>query len=140
MLNVSLLIAQNPDLESKFIHRFIVKSRQERYLQFVNSSKNRKKFIANLTHFHDLQEDAFELVSGSKEAVVRQALARQGISADTCYVISEDSRFDTQTLGISEALCETLGHQMGTMLVFGDADVLFYESETMKMRYISKSR
>lgn len=131
-------MTQNADLESKVIQRFIVKSKQDRYLQFVTSSKNRKKPIANLAHFRDLQTDAFELVSGIEEAVVRQVLAKQGISPSTCYVISENSRIDTQTLDISDALRVTVGHQMGTMLVFGDAEMLYYESETMKIRYISK--
>ena len=133
-------MAQNANLESTVIQRFIVKSKQDRYLQFVNSPKNRKKLIANLAHFRDLQEDAFELVSGIEEDVVRLALARQGISASMCYVISENSRIDTRTLGFGEAMRETVGHQMGTMLVFGDADVLYFESETMKIRYISKPR
>ena len=133
-------MAQNADLESKVIQQFIVKSKQDRYLQFVNSPKNRKKLIANLAHFHDLDEDSFELVTGIEEDVVRKALAQQGISASTCYVISENSRIDTLTLGLSEAMRETIGQQMGTFLVFGNADALYYESETMKIRYISKPR
>ncbi len=133
-------MAQNADLESKVIQRFIVKGKQDRYLQFVNSSKNRNKLIANLAHFRDLQADAFDLVSGIEEDIVRQALAQQGISASTCYVISENRRIDTLTLSLSEAMRETVGHQMGTMLVFGNADALYYESETMKIRYISKPR
>ena len=133
-------MAQNADLESTVIQRFIVKGKQDRYLQFVNSPKNRKKLIANLAHFRDLEEDAFELVTGIEEDVVRKALAQQGISASTCYVISENSRIDTLTLGLSEAMRETVGYQMGTMLVFGNADALYYESETMKIRYISKPR
>ena len=133
-------MAQNADLESKVIQRFIVKGKQDRYLQFVNSPKNRKKLIANLAHFRDLEQDAFKLVTGIEEEVVRQALAQQGISARTCYVISENSRIDTLTLGLSEAMRETVGYQMGTMLVLGNADALYYESETMKIRYISKPR
>ncbi|AWM34454.1 hypothetical protein [Hymenobacter nivis] len=133
-------MATNPDLESKVIQRFIVKSKQDRYIQFVNSSNNRKKFIANLAHFRDLEASVFELVSGIEEEVVRQALAQQGIATRTCYVISENSQIDARVLDISEAMRETVGHQMGTMLVFGDADALYYESETMKIRYISKPR
>ena len=140
LVNVSVLMAQNIAIESKVIQRFIVKSKQNRYLQFVNSPKNRQKLIANLAHFRDLQEDAFELVTGIEEDVVRQTLAQQGISASTCYVISENSWIDTLTLGLSEAMRETVGRQMGTILVFGNADALYYESETMKIRYISKPR
>jgi hypothetical protein len=121
-------MAQNPDLKSKVIQRFIVKGKQDRYLQFVNSPRNRKKLIANLAHFRDLQEEAFELVSGIEEDVVRKTLAQQGISASTCYVISENSQIDTLTLGLSEAMREIVGHQMGTLLVFGNADALYYES------------
>ena len=69
-------MAQNADLESKVIQRFIVKGKQDRYLQFVNSPKDRKKLIANLAHFHDLEQDAFTLVTGIEEEMVRQALAQ----------------------------------------------------------------
>ena len=127
-------------MESTVIQRFIVKSKQDHYLQFVNSPKNRKKLIANLAHLRDLEEDAFDLVTGIEEDVVRQALTQQGSSASTCYVISENVRIDTLTLGLSEAMRETIGQQMGTFLVFGNADALYYKSETMKIRYISKPR
>lgn len=133
-------MAQNADLESKVIQRFFVKGKQDRYLQFVNSPKNRGKLIANLAHFRDLQQNAFELVSGIEENVVREALAQQGINDSSCYVISENRQIDTLTLDLSEAMRVTVGRQMGTMLVFGDADALYYESETMKIRYMSKPR
>lgn len=65
---------------------------------------------------------------------------KRGGAASTCYIISKNARIDALTLGISEAMGETVRHQMGTRLVFGDAEVLYYESETMEIRYISKPR
>lgn len=56
----------------------------------------------------------------------------------TCYVISENAGLDTKTLDTKEAISETVGYGMGTMLVFGDADVIYFERETINTRYISK--
>jgi len=38
-------MGQNLDLEIKVIKRFINKSKQDRYIQFVNSLKNQPKLI-----------------------------------------------------------------------------------------------
>ncbi|PJJ58724.1 hypothetical protein [Hymenobacter chitinivorans] len=133
-------MAQNTELEIKVIQRFINQSKQDRYIQFVRSTKNRGKFIADLNHFNILQAEAFEYVRGIEEEVVRAALQTQGLIGTTCYVISENPSIDTQTLTIDEALRMTVGHGMGTMLVFGNAEMAFYECETMNVRYISRPR
>ncbi|SMB79803.1 hypothetical protein SAMN00120144_4226 [Hymenobacter roseosalivarius DSM 11622] len=133
-------MGQNLDLEIKVIQRFINKSKQARYIQFVTSSKNRPKFIADLSRVGFLQEGAFDKVMGIEEEVIRQALQLHGIADSTCYVISENARLDTQTLAISEALRATVGQGMGTILVFGNADLVYYECETRNIRYISKPK
>ena len=72
--------------------------------------------------------------------MVRDALQDQGVISKTCYIISENSSIDTQTLTIDEALRLTVGHGMGTILVFGNAEMVFYECETMNVRYISRPK
>lgn len=57
----------------------------------------------------------------------------------SCYVISENKNIDTKTLDIQQAISETVGYGMGTILVFGNADIIYYESETINTRYISKA-
>jgi hypothetical protein len=131
-------MTQNADLEIKVIKKFVDKSKQNRYIQFVSSSKNRHKFISDLSHFNFFKWDLFEAVKGNEEQTIIQALQKNAVADKTCYVISENNNIDTKTLDTKEAISETVGYGMGTILVFGDADMIYFESETMNTRYMSK--
>ena len=131
-------MTQNADLEIKVIKKFVDKTKQDRYIQFVSSSKNRHKFISDLSHFNFFKWDLFEAVKGNEEQTIIQALQKNAVADKTCYVISENTNIDTKTLDTKEAISETVGYGMGTILVFGDADMIYFESETMNTRYISK--
>jgi hypothetical protein len=130
-------MTQNVDLEIKVIKRFVDKAKQDRYIQFVSSPKNRQKFISDLPHFNFFQWDLFDPVKGNEAQAIVQALQKNGVADKTCYVISENTGIDTKTLGTKEAINETVGYGMGTILVFGDADMIYFENE-MKSRFISK--
>jgi hypothetical protein len=131
-------MTQNVDLEIKVISKFVDKAKQERYIQFVSSPKNRRKFINKLSHFSFFQWDKFEPVKGIVEDVICQALRKNGVPDETCYIISENAELDTKTLDTKEAISAIVGYSMGTILVFGDADIIYFESETINTRYISK--
>ena len=131
-------MTQNIHLEIKVIKRFVDKAKQDRYTQFVASLKNRHKFISDLSHFNFFQWDLFEAVKGNEEQAILQALQKNGVADKTCYVISENTHIDTKTLDAREAISETVGHGMGTILVFGDAEIIYFESETMNTRFISR--
>lgn len=131
-------MTQNIDLEIKVIKRFVDKAKQDRYIQFVSSPKNRRKFIVDLAHFNFFRLDLFIDVKGNEEQTILQALYKNGVTDKTCYIISENSDLDTKTLDTRKAINYTVGYRMGTILVFGDADMIFFESETMNTRYISK--
>ena len=45
----------NPALEIKLIKNFVVKEKQERYIQFVGSKKARPKVIRDLGHFRHFE-------------------------------------------------------------------------------------
>src|SRR5579875_3265631 len=124
-------MTQNADLEIKVIKKFVDKAKQDRYIQFVSSSKNRHKFISDLSHFNFFKWDLFEAVKGNEKQTIIQALQKNAVADKTCYVISENTNIDTKTLDTKEAISETVGYGMGTILVFGDADMIYFESETM---------
>jgi hypothetical protein len=77
-------------------------------------------------------------VNGIEEQAILQMLKTNGVADKTCYVISENQNIDTKTLETKEAIGETVGSGMGTILVFGDAEIIFFESEEMNTRFISK--
>jgi len=131
-------MTQNADIEIKVIKKFVDKAKQDRYIEFVSSPKNRHKFISDLSHFNFFRWDLFEPVEGIEEQIILEALQKNGVADKTCYVISENSDIDTKTLDSKQAISETVGYGMGTILVFGDADMIYFESETMNTRYISK--
>lgn len=132
-------MAQDFDLEAKVVSRFVVKAKRDRYLSFVTSPRNRSKLLADLhnaTVF--LKMEVFEQVTGLEEEIIRQALQRHGLSTSTCYVISDNKRLDTQVLPLPEALRAVVGWGLGTLLVFGEAQVVYFEGEGKNVRYISR--
>ena len=131
-------MTQNVHLEIRVIKKFVDKPKQNRYVQFVSSPKNRHKFISDLAHFDTFQWDLFDPVNGIEEQAILQLLKTNGVADKTCYVISENQTIDTKTLETKDAISETVGSGMGTILVFGDAEIIFFESEEMNTRFISK--
>lgn len=128
---------QNLALEVKVINRFSAKNKRERYLQFVTSTKNRKKFIADLHGGSFYEESMLERVIGIEEDAICQALKQLGIVTRSCYVISENTSIDTLTLSLGDVLPKVVGWGAGTMLVFGEADLIFVELDGSKNRFIA---
>lgn len=123
------------ELEILTIRRFFKKDKVDRYVGFVSKPALRPKFIAKLAHFKDLNYDKFRLAVPNETDLILAAAKRLGVN--TCYAISENNRIDGQFLDIYKAIGETIGYQMGTLLVFGSAEAVYYEGEEMKDRWIS---
>jgi len=125
------------DIEKKVIERFVVKTKRDRYLTFVESDKTRHKFISELAHFRDLRQERFDEISGDEKKVIKDRIKGLGTIKD-CYLISENSELDRKRLDIDTALNKTIGYGMGTLIVFGDAEIVFYEAEGPSDRWLSK--
>ena len=130
-------MTNNIDIESKVIDRFVIKTKRERYLTFIKSEKTRPKFINVLSQIDFLREDLFEKVEGNEYEFIKHRIKLLGNLKD-CYVISENQRIDKKRLDIDTALTETIGADQGTLLVFGDAEILYSEAEGFNNRWISK--
>jgi hypothetical protein len=125
------------DLERKLIEKFVTKNKRERFLTFIEKEKTRKKFLKELYHFKDFDWKLFREIPGSqneREVVTKKVGNRKTISS--CYVISANKEFDERTFSVSEAILEVVG-QEGTILIFGEAEVVYYEAEAFDGRYIS---
>ena len=130
-------MAYNANLEAEVIRRFVVESKRDRYLGFIAHPKNRQKFINDLHHMHFLQRELFDRIAGSEYDVIEQRL-RALPHINTCYVISEASSIDGQNIPIAVALPRVIGADMGSLLVFGNAEVVYAEAEGLNLRWISK--
>lgn len=130
-------MTNNIDLEAKVIQRFVIKTKQDRYLTFIKSEKTRPRFINDLSHVNFLREDLFEKVEGNEYEFIKHRIKALG-NLNDCYVISENQRIDKKRLDIDTALTETIGADQGTLLVFGDAEILYSEAEGFNNRRINK--
>jgi hypothetical protein len=126
------------EFESKVIKRFVIKNKQERYIQFIQNQKNRGRFTGQLAHFNDLKFELFEEVVGDEKSIILAKLASVGKYKD-CYLISENPELDQKFMEIDTALNEVIGFGMGTLIIFGDAEMLYYEAEGPKDRWIAKT-
>lgn len=125
------------NIETKVIQRFVIKPKRDRYLGFINNMKTREKFINDLHHMNFLQQDLFDKVEGNEREFIKHRLSFLGNIKD-CYVISENNRIDKKRLDIDTALTKVIGADQGTLLVFGDAEILYSEAEGFNNRLISR--
>jgi len=130
-------MTNNIDIETKIIQRFVIKTKRDRFLTFIKNDKTREKFISELHHMNFLQQNLFDKVTGYEKDFIKVRIKVLGNIKD-CYVISENSRIDKKRLDIDTALSEAIGANQGTLLVFGDAEILYSEAEGFNNRLISK--
>lgn len=124
-------------IEQTLIKKFVIKDKQERYLTFLAKDKTRNKFIDELYHFNDFNWKLFREIPGREnegQAVALKVKSSKNIS--TCYVISTDQEYDGKLMSVDEAIKNAIGIE-GTILIFGDTDIVYYEGEAPKNRYIS---
>jgi hypothetical protein len=126
------------ELEILTINRYFQKDKAKRFVDFVMKDKNRSKFISTLAHTKDLNYSKFQKVERNEKAFVLAMLSKQKLGK--CYVISENKRIDGQYINPEKALDSTIGYGMGTILVFDDADMVFYEGEDPGNRWVSVTR
>ncbi|WP_345223663.1 hypothetical protein [Hymenobacter koreensis] len=122
--------------EQSFIKKYIVREKQERYLAFLSHAQNRRKFIEALYHFTDFKWELMQEIKGPDEthAIVDKLKSYEHII--NCSVISTDTNYDGKLLPVREAIQKVVGIE-GSILIFGAAEVIYYEGEAPKRRYIS---
>jgi len=99
--------------------------------------KTRAKFIKELHHLNFLRYELFDKVSGDEDAFVRNRLCTLP-TRSVCYVLSESSAIDGQTLSMNKALAKVVGADMGTLSFFGNADIVYAGAEGINHRWISR--
>jgi len=127
----------NIQLEIQVIEKFVRKEKQSRYKQFISSPKNRKKFLNELSHFKDFKGEMFEEVKTNEKEIIFQQLKAIKGKSNSCYIISENSTIDQKELSIEDAT-SFLGSDLSIILVFGEAEMIYYEGEPPNNRFISK--
>lgn len=125
-------------LELKVISKFIRQNKHGRYLDFIKTDKTRKKFIREISSVQVFHRDLFENIDGSEAETIRRVSKKLGIN--DCYIISENTKIDGQRFGIDQALTEAISpwSDTTTLIVFGDAQVVYREHDGLNNKWISK--
>ena len=124
------------DLEVVVLKRFFIKQKRKRYIEFIKG-KRRKEFANSLAHCRDLKYESFIQILGKNTTQEIINHVSHLNNNKSCYVISENNKIDSKRMPIEKALNEVIGHSLGTLLVFGNAEILYYEGEAPNNRWIS---
>jgi hypothetical protein len=132
---------QASEHEQATIRAFVVRDKQERFLAFATSSKNRKKFTGELAHFHWFDQrfatsmpwkvdPSLSLSERHTQGIGNIArLLRSKGAGKTCWVISENAEIDGRELDLDSALETVIGSGMGTILSCIAGKLAYFEGE-----------
>jgi hypothetical protein len=121
--------------EEAVVRAFIEPSRRERYLEYLSTPKRRRKFISELAHFKALDPECLVRIPPNQQhaSTLAELLATKG-AGSLCWVISENSELDAREMDLREALKQTVGREMGTILSCIPGRLGYFEDEDV--RYI----
>jgi len=118
--------------EEAAIRAFVVKERRERFLELLPDPKQRHKITASLAHPNPAWFDSRCVKpippAHSGAAGISKLLHAKG-AGKSCWVISEDRRFDGRELALDSVLSELVGYGMGTIVSCIAGKLAFVESE-----------
>jgi len=121
--------------EEEGVRAFIDPRRLDRYLEFLSTPKRRRKFISQLAHFKSLDPKCLVRIPPNQQhaSSLAELLATMG-AGSRCWVISENSELDGREMDLREALKETVGRGMGTIISCIAGSLGYFEDEDK--RYI----
>jgi hypothetical protein len=121
--------------EEAAVRAFIRPNRQERYREFLSDPKRRNIFTSELGHFNALDPKCIVAIPPGQQnsSSVAELLTAKG-AGSRCWVISENSKLDAQEWDLREALDETIGRGMGTIISCVAGKLGYFEDEDV--RYI----
>jgi hypothetical protein len=119
------------DHEEKFVQSFVVKSKSERIAVLLASHKRRKDFLKTLSHFGDLEPKYAKCIPATQAHSPEEwlRLLRSKGAPELCWIISEDAKLDGREENLGDALRQTIGHGMGTVLSCVPGRLGYFEDE-----------
>jgi len=116
--------------EQSLIAAFVGKSKRDRYREILSNPRLRRKFTSQLAHFKDFDPQFRLPIPSNKLFVENIALELQTRhSPSIVFAISEDPSLDQKELPLIEALKQTVGRGMGTVLSCIPGHLAFVETE-----------
>jgi hypothetical protein len=116
--------------EHSLIAAFVKRNKRDRYREILSSERLRHKFTSQLAHFTDFDPTYRVAIASNKLFVENIALELQKRhSPSIVFAISEDPALDQKELPLLEALRQTVGRGMGTVLSCIPGRLAFVETE-----------
>jgi hypothetical protein len=120
--------------EQGVIRSFILRDRQERCAFLLSDPKRRRKFTDELAHFRWLDERFAKFIPAGAAHTASElvALLRSKGAGLTVWVVSEYSVIDRREMPLIEAMEQTWGRCMGTILSCVPGKLAFFRGEEMR--------
>jgi hypothetical protein len=116
--------------EQALIAAFVKRSKRDRYREILSNPRLRNKFTNQLAHFTDFDPKYRLSIPSNKLFVDNIAIELQKRhSPNIVFAISEDPALDQKELLLVEALKQTVGRGMGTVLSCIPGRLAFVETE-----------
>jgi hypothetical protein len=116
--------------EQSIIAAFVKRNKRDRYREILSSPRLRHKFTNQLAHFTDFDPQYRVPIPSNKLFVDNTAVELQKRhSPSIVFAISEDPTLDQKELPLLDALRQTVGRGMGTVLSCIPGRLAFVETE-----------
>lgn len=122
--------------EIAFVKAFIVKDKQERYLQLLAGPRRRRNILDRFNHFLDFDPRYASLVPKELRTVdkMAQLLTAHG-AGKICHVITDSLDCDGQDLPLRDALAEVIAHDFGSVLCGLPGRLAFHKAEAVEQAW-----
>jgi hypothetical protein len=118
------------DEEEALIRNFVIRSKQDRFLEMLANPKRRAKATAQLAHFAWLDPRWIVPIENRMQhsSLINQILRSRG-AGETCYILSENTSLDGTHGPLLTTLQEIIGYGMGTLLSCIPGQLGYFEGE-----------
>ena len=121
---------RNAEWEEKFVRAYVVKSKRERYLSHLKSSKHRPKILNRLNHALDYDSRlATNLAKSHRtDQSLIDLLTVRGVSGN-CFLMADDQKLDGAELSLEEGVSELTICYDGAVLICPPKPIALYKPE-----------
>jgi len=122
--------------ERLLIETFVIKERQERYLNLLQTKKGRSKLRSYIAHFKDLNRQFLHEAKNLQIPKDLEELLKSNGGTDTCYVISENSDYDGASMNLAKATDALFNSGIAYFLSSIPGKLAYYEGEERNERFL----
>ena len=125
--------------ELLLIKAFVIKERQERYINLIATAKGRKKFRTYTPHFKDLNAKYCTPLHSLRSYSQLHELLKSDGAFDMCYIISENSQYDTKSFSLINAAMQLFNSGIACFISCIPGKLVYYAGEEGDQRFLLKA-